>query len=110
MSERRVLVVGALGRMGERVRAVLAEEKTLRLGASLEAPSHPGLGSSLEEGVRVSDDTQACLTSCEVAIVFAIPDATLSFLREAADAGVPCVVGTTGFDPEQRAEIHRLAG
>lgn len=110
MSEPRVLVVGALGRMGERVRAVLAEEKTLRLGAALEAPSHPGLGSALEEGVRVSDDTKACLTSCEVAIVFAIPDATLSFLREAADAGVPCVVGTTGSNPEQRAEIHRLAG
>lgn len=110
MSERRVLVVGALGRMGERVRAVLAEEELLQLGGALEAPSHPGLGRALEEGVRVSDDVKACLTSCDVAIVFAIPDATLSFLREAADVGVPCVIGTTGFDPQQRAEINQLAG
>jgi 4-hydroxy-tetrahydrodipicolinate reductase len=110
VSERRVLVVGALGRMGERVRAVLAEEELLQLGGALEAPSHPGLGRVLEEGIRVSDNAKACLASCDVAIVFAIPDAAVSFLREAADAGVPCVVGTTGFDPQQRAEIHQLAG
>ena len=71
MSESRVLVVGALGRMGERVRAVLAGEKTLRLGAALEASSHPGLGRALEQDVRVSDDANACLASCDVAIVFA---------------------------------------
>jgi 4-hydroxy-tetrahydrodipicolinate reductase len=110
VSEGRVLVVGALGRMGERVRAVLAEEETLRLGAALEAPSHPGLGRALEEGVQVSDDAKACLDLCEVAIVFAVPDATLSFLRFAADAAVPCVIGTSGFDPGQRAEIDQLAG
>ena len=109
MSEARVLVVGALGRMGERVRAVLAEEDPLQLGAALEAPGHPGLGRTLTEGVQVSDDAKACLAGCEVAIVFSIPDATVSFLRKAADAAVPCVVGTTGFSPQQRAEIDRLA-
>ncbi len=109
MSERRVLVVGALGRMGERVRAALAEEQTLQLGGALEAPNHPGLGRVLEEGVRVGDDAKACLASCDVAIVFAIPEATLSFLRDAAEATVPCVVGTTGFSPRQRAEMSELA-
>jgi 4-hydroxy-tetrahydrodipicolinate reductase len=39
-----------------------------------------------------------------------MPDASVSFLREAADATVPCVVGTTGFDRQQRAEIQQLAG
>jgi 4-hydroxy-tetrahydrodipicolinate reductase len=95
--------------MGERVRAVLAEQKRLRLGAALEAPGHPGLGRDLEEGIRVSDDVKACLARCQVAIVFAIPEATVSFLREAADAAIPCVVGTTGFDSQQRSEIQRLA-
>lgn len=109
MSERRALVVGALGRMGERVRAILAEEKLLRLGAALEAPGHPGLGRTLEEGVRVGDDARAALAGCDVAIVFAVPEATLSFLRQAAEAGVPCAVGTTGFSPPQRAEIEGLA-
>jgi len=96
--------------MGERVRAALEEEDQLQLGAALEAPDHPGLGQTLAEGVRVGDNPKACLARCEIAIVFAVPDATLSFLREAAKAGVPCVVGTTGFDPRQRAEIDGLAG
>ena len=50
---RRVLVVGALGRMGERVRAAVEAEPTLRLGAALEASGHPGLGTTLSEDVRV---------------------------------------------------------
>jgi 4-hydroxy-tetrahydrodipicolinate reductase len=95
--------------MGERVRAVLAEEKALQLGAALEAPGHPGLGQAVEAGVRVSDDAQACLASSDVAIVFAVPDATLSFLRRAAEASIPCAVGTTGLSPEQRAEIQKLS-
>ena len=38
-----VAVVGALGRMGERVRAALADQDRLTLAAALEAPGHPGL-------------------------------------------------------------------
>lgn len=109
MSRSGVLVVGALGRMGDRVRAMLADHDALKLGAALEAPGHPRLGALLEEDVRVVDDVRACLPRCEVAIVFAVPDATLSFLREAAGAGLPCVVGTTGFTARQRTEIDRLA-
>jgi 4-hydroxy-tetrahydrodipicolinate reductase len=30
-------------------------------------------------------------------------------VRAAAEAGVPCAVGTTGFDPAQRAELEQLA-
>jgi 4-hydroxy-tetrahydrodipicolinate reductase len=95
--------------MGDRVRAVLADHESLKLGAALEAPGHPGLGTLLEGDVRVVDDAGAGLSRCEVAIVFAIPDGTLAFLREAAGAAVPCVVGTTGFSARQKAEIDRLA-
>ncbi|MDX1649319.1 MAG: 4-hydroxy-tetrahydrodipicolinate reductase [Myxococcota bacterium] len=104
-----MLVLGALGRMGERVRAALAEDAELRLGAAVEAPDHPGQGRELEDGVRVGDDAKGALPGCELAIAFASPEATLALLREAADAGVPCVVGTTGFDDAARQEIAALA-
>ena len=58
---RRLLVVGALGRMGECVRTALADEPSLRLAAALEAPGHPGLGDTLAGGVRVTDDPKAAL-------------------------------------------------
>jgi 4-hydroxy-tetrahydrodipicolinate reductase len=105
-----VLVVGALGRMGERVRAALAEEPSLRLGAALERPGHAGLGTRLEGGVAVGDDLKAALSASAVAIDFSVPQASLAALRAAAEAGVAWVSGTTGLSPEEQAELERLAG
>jgi 4-hydroxy-tetrahydrodipicolinate reductase len=109
VSRRRVLVAGALGRMGERVCALLAEDAGLALAAALERPGHPGLGRELAPGVRVGADPAAALRGCELAIVFANPAGALALLRLAAAAGVPCVVGTTGFRPEEKKEIEALA-
>jgi 4-hydroxy-tetrahydrodipicolinate reductase len=106
---KRVLVVGALGRMGDRVRAAIAAEPALHLGAALEAPGHPELGTIIEDGVRVDDDVAAALRNADVAIDFTVPAATLANLRSAAEAGVPYVTGTTGFDDDGRAQIARLA-
>lgn len=105
----KIAVVGALGRMGACVRSALEAEPSLALAAALEAPGHPGIGSEVEGGVRVSDDPKAALAGVDVAIVFATPAATLEVLRLAAEQRVRSVVGTTGFDAEQRAEVERLA-
>jgi 4-hydroxy-tetrahydrodipicolinate reductase len=105
----RVLVVGALGRMGERIRALVAEDPAVQLGAALEASGHPGVGSAIEAGLAVGDDPKAALASCQVAIDFSVPAATLSVMRAAADAGVGYVCGTTGFSPAERAEIGEIA-
>jgi len=100
----RVVVVGALGRMGERIREAIAAEPALRLGAALEAPGHPQLGATVEGGIRVDDDVAAALASSDIAIDFTVPAATLANLRAAADAGVAYVTGTTGFsEAEQQA-------
>jgi 4-hydroxy-tetrahydrodipicolinate reductase len=104
-----VLVFGALGRMGERVRAALSDEPALALAAAVEAPEHPGLGDEVAPGVRVSADLGAGLAGCAVAIGFATPGPSLALLRACAEAKVPCVLGTTGFDAAQRAEIEALA-
>ena len=102
-------VVGALGRMGERVRAALEEDAELRLGAALEAPGHPREGEEIAPGVALASDPGPALAACDAAIVFATPAASLAWLRAAADAGVPCAVGTTGFDEREHAEIAVLA-
>jgi 4-hydroxy-tetrahydrodipicolinate reductase len=105
----RLLVSGACGRMGERVRAVLAEQSALRLAAALEAPGHPFLGRELAPGVTLGADPAAALAAADVAVVFASPEGSLALLRAAAEAKVPCVIGTTGFDAAQRDEIAALA-
>ena len=106
---RRVLVIGALGRMGERVRAAVTTEPELRLSAALEASRHPNLGATVEDGVRVDDDLKAAMAQADVAIDFTMPAATLANLRAAATAGVAYVTGTTGFSQKELAEIAQLA-
>ncbi len=104
-----VLVVGAMGRMGECVRAALSEAPQLELGAALEAPGHPSIGTPIADGIKISDDPKAALSKCEVAIDFTTPAATLQVMRASAEAGVAYVCGTTGFSDAQRAEIGDLA-
>jgi 4-hydroxy-tetrahydrodipicolinate reductase len=109
VSRRRVLIVGAMGRMGERLRALLAEDAGLSLAAALERPGHPAIGEKLAEGVQLTDDPASALAAAEIAIVFANPEGSVALVRAAAEADVACVVGTTGFQPEQRKEIEALA-
>jgi 4-hydroxy-tetrahydrodipicolinate reductase len=104
-----VLLLGAMGRMGEHVRAALADDATLALGAALEAPGHSALGTELAPGVKLSADLAAALASTDVAIAFATPAATLTLLRAAAERALPCVVGTTGFNAAEEREIDALA-
>lgn len=102
----RVGVVGALGKMGDRVRSALAEEPSLRFAAAIEAPGHPGIGTKLEGGVAAGDDLASFLRESDVVIDFSVPSSTLAMVREAAARGVACVVGTTGFSDTERRELR----
>jgi 4-hydroxy-tetrahydrodipicolinate reductase len=106
---RRVVVVGALGRMGQHVREALREEPSLRLAAALESPGHAGVGTQLEGDVRIGDDPKLALRGCDVAIDFSVPAATLAIARACADAGVALVTGTTGFSSSERAMLAEIA-
>ncbi|MGH0036133.1 MAG: 4-hydroxy-tetrahydrodipicolinate reductase [Myxococcota bacterium] len=108
MPIRRVAVVGALGRMGERVRAAVADHPELALGAALEAPGHAALGSEID-GVAVTADAAAAFAGCDVVIDFSVPDATLSLLEVAAETGTAYVTGTTGLSDAQLASVASLA-
>lgn len=104
----RVGVVGALGRMGVQVRAAVAARDDLVVGAALEAPGHPGIGSEIEGGVVVTEDVHAALGDCDVVIDFSIPKATLANAAAAAERGVAYVTGTTGFTPAELESLRAL--
>jgi 4-hydroxy-tetrahydrodipicolinate reductase len=105
----RVAAVGALGRMGERVRAAVADADDAELIGALESPGHSGLGTEVAPGVRVVADASKAFAGADVAIDFSIPRATCAALRAAADAGVAYVCGTTGFSSAERAELDAAA-
>jgi 4-hydroxy-tetrahydrodipicolinate reductase len=56
--------------------------------------------------VRIDLGDPVDLSGCDVAVDFTQPDAVVENVRAAVEAGIPCVVGTTGFD---RDAVDRLA-
>jgi len=89
----KLAITGASGRMGR----MLIE--------AVEAAGDCALHAALDRG----SDLRAGLAGAEVLIDFTRPEATLAHLAVCAELGVKAVVGTTGFDAAQRAEIARLA-
>ena len=89
----RVAITGASGRMGKMlIEAVqAAEDCTLHV--------------TLDKG----DDVRAGLAGADVLIDFTRPEATLEHLAACAELGVKAVIGTTGFDDAQKAQLAKYA-
>ena len=85
-----VAVVGAAGKMGAQTCVAVEEASDLDLVAALD-----------------QGDDLAELTSsgAQVLVDFTHPDAVMHTLKTAIDAGVHCVVGTTGFDDDRLATV-----
>jgi 4-hydroxy-tetrahydrodipicolinate reductase len=108
-------VNGACGRMGQRIVQLAHEDKSLTIGAALEAASHPQLGRDIGEvaglgplGVKVA----AAIPHghrVDVLIDFSMPDGTMSVLPLCLERKIPLVVATTGFSAAQRQEIEAAA-
>lgn len=91
--ELQVAIFGVSGRMG---RAVIA--------AVEEAPDAAVKGTTTSSG-----DPAAALRGADVAIEFALPQATAANLAACVAAKRPIVIGTTGHDEAQRAQIVAAA-
>jgi 4-hydroxy-tetrahydrodipicolinate reductase len=91
------------------VRAAVAAEPAARLGAAVEASGHARLGEPVEDGIVVTDDLEAALAVSDAAIAFATPEPSLALARAAAERGVPCAIGTTGFSPAGRRALETAA-
>lgn len=108
-------VNGACGRMGLRIVQLAHEDKSLEVGAALEAPGHPATGRDIGEvaglgpvQVMVSPSV-AVERRLDAVIDFSLPDGTMQALRLCRDRKIPLVIATTGHTPEQRAEIDAAA-
>ena len=83
----------------------------LRLVGALDVSTSPALGQDAaafagrSSGVAITADLAAGLSGAEVLIDFTRPQGTLDHLAACRALGVRAVVGTTGFDAEQKALI-----
>jgi 4-hydroxy-tetrahydrodipicolinate reductase len=112
MSEIRVAVAGAGGRMGRALVQAVSEAEGLCLHVASERTDSGLLGADAGElagvgrlGVELRPDLQPVVDEFDVLIDFTAPAATMEHLAMCRDGGRRMVIGTTGLDTEQRAAI-----
>lgn len=112
----RIAVTGAGGRMGRMLMEAIHQHEQLRLTAALEQAGTSLLGADAGElaglgrnGVVVGDDLSAVVDQFDVLIDFTAPTATVRHAQICAQHGRKLVVGTTGFDGEQKARVLQVA-
>ncbi len=91
--ELQVAIFGVSGRMGRAVVAAVEESS----------------GAAVKGSTTSSGDPAAALRGADVAIEFALPQATAANLAACVAAKRPIVIGTTGHDDAQRAQIAAAA-
>jgi 4-hydroxy-tetrahydrodipicolinate reductase len=93
----RVVVSGAAGRMGQTVCEAVEEAD----GLELSGRADPQLDSPLED----------LLAGAEVMVDFTTPQAAPENVKQAVNAGVHAVIGSTGFDLDQlRSDVEAADG
>jgi 4-hydroxy-tetrahydrodipicolinate reductase len=113
MSDMRLVVVGAAGRMGQAlVRAVQATPGVV-LAAAIERAGVPALGQDAglaagagPTGVTITDDALAAFAKADGVLDFTLPGASVSFAALAAQARIAHVIGTTGFSEDDFAKLR----
>tara|TARA_B100001105_G_scaffold69157_1_gene54272 strand:+ start:96 stop:854 length:759 start_codon:yes stop_codon:yes gene_type:complete len=92
------------------IEAVEAADDCVLAGA-LDVAGSPALGTDAtawlgrESGVKVTADLRTALANAQVLIDFTRPEGTMAHLAVCRELGVRAVIGTTGFNEAQKAEI-----
>lgn len=116
MSDMRLIVAGAGGRMGRMLGAAIAQTPGLVLAGALEAPGSALLGQDAGQlaglapsGVKLTADLAKLAAQADALIDFTIPAATVSNAAVAAQHKLVHVIGTTGLSAEDDAAVKKAA-
>jgi len=105
----RILVNGALGRMGSEVVRTVLKESDMELVAAVDIMAKD----KIVDGTNLVFDTDLknalARVKPDIVIDFTRPDVVMENLRIILSAGVCAVVGTTGFTKNDMAELDELA-
>jgi 4-hydroxy-tetrahydrodipicolinate reductase len=116
MSEMKIAVLGAAGRMGQSLARAVAATEGCVLAGGIEAKGSTAVGRDLGEvaglgplGIEVTDDPLPLFAEIDGVLDFTTPAATVTFAGLAAQARIVHVIGTTGLSPDDMAAIEAAA-
>ena len=113
MSDIKIAVTGAAGRMGRELVRIIAETNGVTLSGATEPAGSPHLGTDIgtlaglpASGIAVTSDPAAIAAASDAVIDFTTPQATVEMAALAAKAGIVHVIGTTGLGENDEAAIE----
>lgn len=116
MSEIRLAVLGAAGRMGRTLVRIVSETEGARVGAAIERAGSIALGNDCaalagagHAGVAITDDLNVALDGVDGILDFTAPGASVSVAQAAAARGLVHIIGTTGFSADDEERIRDAA-
>ncbi len=116
MSEMRLVVAGASGRMGRILVQMIHETEGAALVGALEQPDSIAIGQDAgllagcgQMGVEITGDALKAASIADGILDFTSPKASVELAGLAAQARIVHVIGTTGFSPEDLARLDAAA-
>ncbi|HEY9098500.1 MAG TPA: 4-hydroxy-tetrahydrodipicolinate reductase [Thiobacillus sp.] len=110
-----IALAGVSGRMGRALYEAVEGDADCTLHAAIDRAGSPlvgqdaGIAWGTATGVKVTDQVASALLGAQALIDFTRPEATFTYLDSCSQAGVPLVIGTTGFDDAGQARIAAAA-
>ena len=116
MSEMKIVIAGAAGRMGRMLVQTVTATPGAVVSGALERPGSSALGQDAGTlagvgtlGVMLSDDALSVIAKADALIDFTTPASTVELAGLAAQARIVHVIGTTGLSGEDFAKIDAAA-
>jgi 4-hydroxy-tetrahydrodipicolinate reductase len=116
MSDMRLVVAGAGGRMGRTLVKAMAETKGMTLAGGLEDARSSLIGQDAgvlaglpANGITIGADAKPLLAKADAIVDFTAPKASVALAALAAETGKIHIIGTTGLAAEDDAKIKDAA-
>lgn len=116
MSDVKVLIAGACGRMGHALIKRASKTDGITVAGAVEYAGHEAIGKDAGEqagidpiGVEIVGDITKVIDDCDVVIDFTLHDAVPENTMAAEKAGKASVIGTTGLSAEETAIVKKCA-
>lgn len=112
----RIGITGAAGRMGRTLVEAVNADVDAKVATALERPDSPAIGSDAGElsgigrnGIVIEHDLARVINQFDVLIDFSSPRPTERNTQLCAEHGIPIVIGTTGLNETQLANVQGAA-
>ncbi|MBA4394663.1 MAG: hypothetical protein C0407_14015, partial [Desulfobacca sp.] len=112
----KTIIAGAGGRMGGRIVQLINETQGMTVAGAFEKSDHPAVNKDLGEylgagrsGLLIASNLGEVIDQGDVIIDFTFHSASMENVRLTALKQKPIVIGSTGFSPEELAEIKNLS-